>query len=99
MYYQTQKQKKTRFKPRIKIEPQHIYCHSVRECSVGHGRKCATTVHAEAVFCAREIMTLGEKQILAKDRLMAPEMKIDYLTISRRRRREYRRIVTETKSR
>ena len=42
MHCQTQKEKK--IKPRIKIEPEHIYCHSVRESSADHGRKCATTV-------------------------------------------------------
>ena len=44
MHCQTQKEKKKKVKPRIKIEPEHVYCHSVRESSADLGRKCASTV-------------------------------------------------------
>ena len=36
---------------------------------------------ADAVFMRVKIITLRQKQILAKDRIMAPEMKIDYTII------------------
>ena len=36
---------------------------------------------ADAVFMRVKIITLRQKQILAKDRIMASEMKIDYTII------------------